>query len=999
MPRFIALDTETTGLDLYHRARPFLVTTCDPEGNQAYWEWDVDPLTRKPRVPPEDVREIRALLDSAEEVVCHNGKFDATALETIGVEFPWHKAQDTLLASHLLSSNTPHDLTSLGVVYLDRSIKDYERKLETVVQRCRRYCRTNLPDWEIASADTPGLPSATSSAWRCDYWLPRALAIHDPDREDRGELLAVLEEYANADSALTAELWPVFRESMQKQDLWDIYRHRMKLLPIARGMERNGLSVSVAEYRRLRNRYEERSEYTEKVCVGIAETMGYELTLPRSGRNASLHRFVFDTLQAPPLKLSEKTLEPSLDQETRERLETYYPPASKQNLFFTRLNEKTACDKALAALETYARYWKGLPGDPDWAVLHPWTNPTGTDTLRWSFSNPNQANISKREGYNLRYVFGPRPGRVWYSGDAQNIELRIPTFEALERDLMDVFLRPKDPPYYGSYHLVVFDVLHPEKFEQHGAEAKTVFESTWYQWVKNGNFCVPMGTRALTRKGWKGYDEVSVGDDVASWVDGKLRWTKVLDKYKFEKARLWEMRNKHFSAVTTAGHRWLGTRRTGRRCARREVTEFFTTEGMTSEHAITLSAPMEDTGTAGLTPSEAAVIALVYCDGGIECSPPRETSSQAGGRKVRFRARIYQSKPRGVEYIDATLTAWGGRYHRRVRTSGIVDWELNPTDARTLWEKAGLDRVAKTTPQDFEGLVIRLGSEARREFLRAVHVAEGHTDKAGTKLYSQNEGPFADAIRLAIFLCGNFVTEHPKGDYYGSGKTCLEMRACKPRVTGQRMKKTIVGRGDVWCLRTETGTWVMRQGSTICLTGNSVIYGAQEAKADATYRVRGAYRKIRDRFPNIAKLNDKMITHARKHGYVETIPDRDVHPRRGYPLLCSRSETGAVVPTTPLNYHVSGTAMQWMCKAMVRCQGLLDSWRDSDGFDGWIAAQVHDELLFDFPAAGEADGSNVGRIRELKSLMERGGDDIGVPTPVSFERHATTWAEGEKLKL
>ena len=669
MPQsFLAVDTETTGIDLYHGARPFFVTACDQDGNQTFWEWPVDPLTRVPRIPPGDVAEVQALLDSAEEVVCHNGKFDATALATIGVDFPWAKAHDTLLASHLLSSNTPHDLTSLGVVYLDRSILEFEKKLRLVVQRCRRYCRTNLRDWLVASDTTPGIPSAAGdSSWRCDYWLPKALADHDPDREDAGELSSVLEEYSNADSALTAELWPVFRDSLVKQDLWDIYTHRRKLLPIAQGMERNGLSVNLAEYRRLVERYFERSEYTERVCTGIASTFGYELTLPKSGRNASLHRFVFDVLNAPPLKLSEKTKEPSLDQDTRESLEKYFAPTTKEHVFFARLNEKTACDKALTNLDTYARYWKVLPDVPDWGVLHPWTNPTGTDTLRWSFSNPNQANISKREGYNLRYLFGPRPGRVWYSGDAQNIELRIPTFEAGETALMDVFLRPKDPPYYGSYHLVVFDVLHPEKFKQHGAEAKTVFESTWYQWVKNGNF--------------------------------------------------------------------------------------------------------------------------------------------------------------------------------------------------------------------------------------------------------------------------------------------------------------------------------------------AVIYGAQEAKADATYRVKGAYRMIRDRFPKIAELNDKMLKHARKHGYVETIPDREVHPRRGYPLLCSRAESGAVVPTTPLNYHVSGTAMQWMCKAMVRCQVALDAWKRQDGFDGWIAAQVHDELLFDFPQEGELDGTNVARIRDLKVLMERGGDDIGVPTPVSFERHATTWAEGEKLKL
>ena len=70
MPQsYRAVDTETTGIDLYHGARPFFVTACDQDGNQTFWEWPVDPLTRVPRIPPGDVAEVQALLDSAEEVV------------------------------------------------------------------------------------------------------------------------------------------------------------------------------------------------------------------------------------------------------------------------------------------------------------------------------------------------------------------------------------------------------------------------------------------------------------------------------------------------------------------------------------------------------------------------------------------------------------------------------------------------------------------------------------------------------------------------------------------------------------------------------------------------------------------------------------------------------------------------------------------------------------------------------------------------------------------
>jgi hypothetical protein len=50
MPRIsnggmISLDSEDTGLDLKHGAKPYLVTICDEEGQNTWWEWDVNPQT------------------------------------------------------------------------------------------------------------------------------------------------------------------------------------------------------------------------------------------------------------------------------------------------------------------------------------------------------------------------------------------------------------------------------------------------------------------------------------------------------------------------------------------------------------------------------------------------------------------------------------------------------------------------------------------------------------------------------------------------------------------------------------------------------------------------------------------------------------------------------------------------------------------------------------------------------------------------------------------
>jgi len=102
--------------------------------------------------------------------------------------------------------------------------------------------------------------------------------------------------------------------------------------------------------------------------------------------------------------------------------------------------------------------------------------------------------------------------------------------------------------------------------------------------------------------------------------------------------------------------------------------------------------------------------------------------------------------------------------------------------------------------------------------------------------------------------------------------------------------------------------------------------------------------------------------------------------------------------------------MWWMSKAMVRCQRRLDEHNEGlkPEFHVHMVAQIHDELLFDFPKAAKSPTevtdwkadkfnylrSNLPLVRELKALMEQGGDDIGVPTPVNVEYHPVCWAEG-----
>lgn len=702
----ISLDTETTGKDWAHGSMPYFVTTCDEKGDVTYWEWDVDPLTRKVNVDPDDREEIRGVVGSADRLVLQNSKFDVTALAHIEIadgDWPWEKTEDTLIAGHLLASNQPHDLTSMVLHYLGVDVSPYEDALEEVVKKCRRLVsaaraqhrrggkldpgKLRIARWAIAEEGRYDMPSVKSGkdedrAWKADGWLPKAM-IREWDGADKlGEYLGedvsawetVLAAYANADSESTIILWKKLVRLVQERGLEAIYRERMKVVRVAYDMERHGISLSGDRLEQLVSSYSRDSEKAGRLMSAIAADIGHELQLPANGVNKNLSDFCLNKLKLEPVyNPKAKTDAPTLNKAALEHYLVTLEPNSPGLVFIKNLTRKRNLDTAVQYMNGYRKFWVQV--SPGWYMLYPSLNPTGTNTLRWSCVNPNEQNISKKEGYNLRYCFGPMPGREWWSLDAKNIELRLPAYESGEEEFIALFERPDDPPYYGSNHLLIAHILHKELFEAcRGADGrvdgrifKKRYESTWYKKVKNGNFAV---------------------------------------------------------------------------------------------------------------------------------------------------------------------------------------------------------------------------------------------------LYGAMDRP------------------------------------------------------DGW------GT------------------------ADRAYGIRGAHSQIKKRLSKMEALNQKWIKYANKHGYVETIPDKSVDPSRGYPIMCGRTQWGGVSPTLPLNYHIQGTAMWWMQKAMVRCHDYLILTAKNGGPDGRIVMQVHDELVFDLPAVYGRPKANLPYVRELRRLMEQGGEDIGIPTPVSIEYHKDNWAEG-----
>ena len=708
----IALDTECTGLDTFHGAKPYMVTTCLDDGTQRFWEWEVDRFTREVLPPEEDIEEVRQLIHDADRLVLQNGKFDDLALATIGIEdFPWWKTEDTLVASHVLASDRERNLTALVRDYLWDDIRPFEDNLQKATIKCRgrvqqaRLARKrgkpkdddDLVEWAIAEEGRADMPSAGKEFWKADGWLPRVMAERDglPVPKDNCEhqwaewscvrcrghrYWQVLKEYANADSAATLLVWREMEAELQRRGHWKLYRKRMEAVPVLIGMENRGAAVSVPELESLKADCSRESNRLAQICYGIALGRGYDLQLPKGGRNGSLDEFVFDVLGLEKVyNPKAKTDRPAFDAKIAI---PYYldtlPPGSQALEFVKAFVAKGGKDKAVGYLDDYKAF--GVPLSPNWIVLHTTFNAAGTKLLRRSSSNPNLQQVGKKKEQNLRRCFGPAPGREWWSVDYKNIELRIPAYEANERELIALFERASEPPYYGSEHLLNFSTVYPDIWEdaikrfgpeKAGAWIKSSdgYADTWYQWCKNGDFAV-------------GY--------------------------------------------------------------------------------------------------------------------------------------------------------------------GAID----------------------------------------------------RPDGLGT--------------------------------------------------------------------------------------------------ADRTFRRPGSHARLKSRFAKKEAHNQWCIAFATEHGYIETIPDRDVDPQHGYPLLCTRTDYGEILPTVPLNFRTQGTAGWCTLKAMLRCDPKLKEWSRADPRGYYQILEVHDELVFDFPAGAgrEPWRTNLPKILELAALMEKSGDDIGIPLPVDIEYHARNWGDG-----
>lgn len=405
--KIIACDTETTGLNTWLGDQPFAFSFTNEKMESAYFEWDVNPYTRKVIVSKPELEVLRAFfLDESITKVFHHIKFDQRMLEAIGITIrgPIH---DTMYMMHILNNLEPKfGLKVLASKYFEYPLVDRENLRRTVISLRRK---AKVLRWKI------------HDVWEPDCWLPRAMCKFYPDLISRMERNRC-KKYAVNDSERTMMLFLMAYPLLKVEAVLHTYEEEMGLHHVTYDMETRGVAISKKRLRRVTNKSIVKVEECIPIVVNKAKRLGinpFKFDVP-----AHMRKLFFDSMELKVTEFTPKTRQPKIG------IEVLRP--HKNNPIVKAWGEGRAHIKALNTY--FHNYAKLLVPDHiinGGSCIHTTFNQIGPVTGRFSSNTPNLQNASTEKNtpamypIEMRSPFGPRKGYIWYMFDYKQLEVII----------------------------------------------------------------------------------------------------------------------------------------------------------------------------------------------------------------------------------------------------------------------------------------------------------------------------------------------------------------------------------------------------------------------------------------------------------------------------------------------------------------------------------------------------------------------------------------------
>ncbi len=419
-------DTETTGLSVYQGGRPFAVSMRFKD-ETLYWEWVVDPFSRRPYLKVKDIREIRSITADRKVVKCFfNAQFDIPMLEAIGCPVRGQVEELYFKVRACYSFLISYELKTLCRNFLKIGNED-QKGLQRAVVKARRLAKKL--GWNIATLES-GYGTKPVMA---DYWLPGTLWALEPEKAKAAEIpKGVCAKYAKLDAVRTEDLDNLFIYGMtQVEGANKVYEFEVReLLPIVMGMIRRG--VAVDPERLAQCEAECRAQLDSDMAVlnklwngglGLVQKTGSDFNPDAA---VQVQKLMFDKLDIPVLSRTKKTGAPKTGGEFLLPYADRHPAVKA--VLSARANRK-ALSTFFGKYRSLADYHQG-----GLMILHPGLNQWGTGTCRFTCKSPNLQQVSDPKNtdskgaefvVDVRQVFIPRPGCWWYGMDYKQLEVIV----------------------------------------------------------------------------------------------------------------------------------------------------------------------------------------------------------------------------------------------------------------------------------------------------------------------------------------------------------------------------------------------------------------------------------------------------------------------------------------------------------------------------------------------------------------------------------------------
>lgn len=310
-------------------------------------------------------------------------------------------------------------------------------------------------------------------------------------------------------------------------------------------------------------------------------------------------------------------------------------------------------------------------------------------------------------------------------------------------------------------------------------------------------YCVPLYSEALTREGWKNYNELSINDEILSYdmESQTLKWSNILDKHYFQNAETIRLKKQSLDFICTPNHKlvYKGSRKG---ISSEDIKSIYDTRDLIQK--------LKDKE---ITFEEAKKI---------------KSSIQGHFRKKaeldNFRDFMASFRMSGIERLtDAKDISIKNGY---LRISAELDKQYPPANLKTYFKyrDSMLNRV------------LQMNIDQLNAFFDACIMTDGHMHERGSYGFTQVNNDHADAFEVAAFMTGRRVSKYWKEgscpEKPSNGYTVLN-KNYMPTANIIRLPN---GFEDVWCPETEYGTWVVRQNNRIMITGNSNLAASKKYK-------------------------------------------------------------------------------------------------------------------------------------------------------------------------